>query len=78
MPGMAGATKVEVTEGGRGYTLWYTDRQVEIVRHGWASPGEHQQIRATMFALIGQVTGCALNEASLRGDSAEMRGSIRC
>lgn len=78
MPGMEGATKVEVAVDGRDYTVWYTDRQVEVVRHGWASPGEHQDIRADMIALIGHVTGCTLNEASLRGDSGEMRGSIRC
>lgn len=78
MPGMAGATRAEVTVGGRAYTIWYTDRQVEVVRHGWASPGEHQEIRATMIALIGQVTGCTLTETSLRGDSGEMRGKIRC
>ncbi len=78
MPGMAGATKAEVTAGGRDYTLWYTDNRVEIVRHGWANPGEHQQIRADMIALIPQVTGCTLSEASLTGDSGEMRASIRC
>jgi hypothetical protein len=78
MPQMAEAAKVEITAGGRDYTVWFTENQVEIVRHGWASPGEHQQIRATMIALIPQVTGCTLNEASLRGDSGEMRGSIRC
>lgn len=78
MPGMERATKAEVTVDGRDYTIWYTDRQVEVVRHGWASPGEHQGIRDTMIALIGQVTGCRLNEASLQGDSGEMRGTIRC
>ena len=44
----------------------------------WASPGEHQQIRADMIALIPQVTGCNLDEASLTGDSGELRASIRC
>ena len=78
MPGIAGATKAEVTAQGRGYTLWYTDTKVEIVRHGWASAGEHQAIRATMIALIPQVTGCRLNEGSLTGDSGEMRAAIRC
>jgi hypothetical protein len=78
MPGMANATKAEVTEGGRAYSLWYTETRVEIVRHGWVSPGDHQAVRATMIALIPQVTGCTLNEASLIGDSGEMRGAIRC
>lgn len=78
MPSMAGAQKAEVTANGRAYTLWYTDKRVEIIRHGWASVGEHQQIRADMIALIPQVTGCSLNEATLTGDSGEMRASIRC
>ena len=68
----------KVTAGGRDYTLWYDEKRVEIVRHGWASPGEHQAIRAEMIVLIPQVTGCTLNTASLTGDSGEMRAAIRC
>lgn len=75
---MVGAAKAEITANGRAYTVWYTDTRVEIVRHGWASPGAHQQIRADMTLLIPQVTGCTLNEASLTGDSGEMRAAIRC
>ena len=45
---------------------------------GGLPPGEHQQIRADMIALIPQVTGCNLDEASLTGDSGELRASIRC
>lgn len=77
-PTMMGTTKVEATANGRAYTIWYTDTRVEIVRHGWASPGEHQQIRADMIALIPLMTNCTLNEATLTGDSGEMRASIRC
>ncbi len=77
-PTMIGATIAETSLNGRAYTLWYTDTRVEIVRHGWASPGAHQQIRADMILLIPQVTGCTLNEASLTGDSGEMRASLRC
>ncbi len=77
-PTLMGATRADVTAGGRDYTLWYTEARVEIIRHGWASSGEHQQIRATMIALIPQVTGCTLNETTLTGDSGEMRASIRC
>lgn len=78
MPGMIGAVKAEVTAQGRDYTLWYTTTKVEIVRHGWAGPGDHQAIRATMIALIPHVTGCRLNEGSLTGDSGEMHASIHC
>ncbi|GAB1478863.1 hypothetical protein MASR2M74_14190 [Paracoccaceae bacterium] len=77
-PEFFGAQKVEVTREGRGYTVWHTDKRVEVVRHGYAKPGEHQEIRATMIALIPEVTGCKIYEKSLQGDSGEMRGSIRC
>lgn len=77
-PEFFGAQKVQVTRDGRTYSVWFTDRRVEVVRHGYARRGEHEGIRTTMVALIPQVTGCKLNERSLTGDSGEMRGSIRC
>ena len=77
-PEFFGARKVEVTRDGRAYSVWFTDKRVEVVRHGYARRGEHEGIRATMVALIPEVTGCKLNERSLTGDSGEMRGSIRC
>jgi hypothetical protein len=77
-PEFLGARKVEVARDGRAYTVWFTDSRVEVVRHGWAARGEHQAIRATMIALIPEVTGCTLNGRTLQGDSGEMRGSIRC
>ena len=77
-PEFFGAQKVEVSREGRNYTVWYTEKRVEVVRHGYAKPGEHQAIRATMIALIPAVTGCKLYEKSLQGDSGEMRGTIRC
>ena len=72
------AKRVDVSRGGRQYTVYYTDRRVEVIRLGYAKRGEHDDIRAQMIALIPEVTGCKLNEASLQGDSGEMRGSIRC
>ena len=77
-PEFFGARKVEVTRDGRAYSVWFTDKRVEVVRHDYARRGEHEGIRATMVALIPEVTGCKLNERSLTGDSGEMRGSIRC
>jgi hypothetical protein len=77
-PVMLGAQRLDTTVAGRGYTVFWTERKVEVIRLGWASPGEHQGIRATMIGLIPQVTGCTLNEGSLAGDSGEMRGTIRC
>lgn len=77
-PEFFGAKRVAVTREGRSYTVWHTEKRVEVVRHGYAKPGEHQAIRATMIALIPEVTGCKIYEKSLQGDSGEMRGSLRC
>lgn len=72
------AQRREVTRDGRSYVVFFTHKRVEVIRLGWASSGEHQAIRATMIALIPEVTGCRLTESTLQGDSGEMRGSIRC
>jgi ABC-type Fe3+-citrate transport system substrate-binding protein len=72
------AKRVDITQDGRQYTVYHTEKRVEVIRLGYASRGEHQAIRTTMIALIPQVTGCKLLERSLQGDSGEMRGSIRC
>ncbi|HCZ00018.1 MAG: hypothetical protein A3D16_02900 [Rhodobacterales bacterium RIFCSPHIGHO2_02_FULL_62_130] len=72
------ATRVDITRDGRQYTVYHTEKRVEVIRLGYAERGEHQAIRATMIGLIPQVTGCKLLERSLQGDSGEMRGSIRC
>lgn len=77
-PEFLAAERRDVTEGGRSYTLYFTEKRVEIIRLGHARAGEHQAIRATMIGLIPKVTGCLLVESTLQGDSGEMRGSIRC
>ena len=77
-PEFFNAKRVDVSRGGRQYTVYYTDKRVEVIRLGYAKRGEHDDIRAQMIALIPEVTGCRVNERSLTGDSGEMRGSIRC
>ncbi len=77
-PEFFAAKRADVTRDGRSYTVFYTDKRVEVIRLGYAARGSHQAIRATMIDLIPQVTGCKLTESSLQGDSGEMRGSIRC
>ena len=77
-PQMWGATRTDVTRDGRSYAVFQKGRQVEVIRLGWASPGEHQAIRATMIALVQSVTGCRLVETTLQGDSGEMRGRVAC
>ena len=77
-PEFFNAKRADVTRDGRQYTIYYTDKRIEVIRLGFAHRGEHDDIRAQMIALIPEVTGCKLNERSLQGDSGEMRGSIRC
>jgi len=77
-PEFFGATRSDVTRQGRHYTVFQTEKRVEVIRLGRAANGEHQAIRAAMIDLIPEVTGCKLIESSLQGDSGEMRGSIRC
>lgn len=77
-PGFFHAKRADVARNGREYTVFFTEKRVEIIRRGYARRGEHQAIRADMITLIPEVTGCKLNPASLQGDSGEMRGFIRC
>ena len=77
-PEFFGATRKEVVVSGRSYSVFQKGDRVEVIRLGRARRGEHQEIRATMIALIPQVTGCRLRESSLQGDSGEMRGSLSC
>ncbi len=77
-PAMLGAARTEVTRGGHDYVVFQKGHRVEIIRLGYARRGEHQAIRATMIDLIPEVTGCRLREASLTGDSGEMRGLLSC
>jgi hypothetical protein len=77
-PEFRGATRHEVSRDGRDYVLYHKGNRVEIVRLGYVSRGQHQAIRATMIALIPEVTGCRLREATLQGDSGEMRGNVTC
>lgn len=77
-PQFLGATRTDVTRDGRAYTVFQKEERVEVIRLGYARRGEHEAIRATMIALIPDVTGCKLVESSLQGDSGEMRGRLRC
>ncbi|MDT8856926.1 hypothetical protein RNZ50_18185 [Paracoccaceae bacterium Fryx2] len=77
-PVMTGAERVEVTRAGRSFVVFHTATRVEVIRLGYARPGEHRAIRATMVDLIPQTTGCRLVASTLQGDSGEMRGRITC
>lgn len=77
-PEFFGATIYDAIRDGRAYVVFQKKNRVEVIRLGYATAGEHRAIRATMIALIPEVTGCRLIERSLTGDSGEMRGNLRC
>lgn len=77
-PEFFGAARTDVTVNGRDYTVFQKGERVEVIRLGYATRGQHQEIRATMIELIPRVTGCKLQESTLQGDSGEMRGSLDC
>lgn len=77
-PEFLGAMRRDVVVSGRSYAVFQKGNRVEVIRMGPARRGQHEEIRATMIALIPQVTGCALIESTLHGDSGEMRGRLRC
>ena len=77
-PSMQGAQSQTATLNGRDYTVWWTTAEFEIVRHGWANPGQHRQIRADMLTLVPQVTGCPILDSAVTGDSGEIHGPLTC
>jgi hypothetical protein len=77
-PEFLGATRTDITVNGRDYAVFQKNERVEVIRLGYATRGEHQEIRATMIELIPVVTGCKLRDSSLQGDSGEMRGTLNC
>ena len=77
-PQMFGAERTDAVRDGRRYVLYRKGNAVEVIRMGFAAPGEHQAIRAMMIALIPELTGCRLLDATLQGDSGEMRGRVAC
>lgn len=77
-PEFFGAQRVDTSVNGRNYTVFFTEKRVEVIRLGYAVRGEHAAIRNDMIELIPHATGCRLIASSLRGDSGEMRGSIAC
>lgn len=77
-PELYGGTRHDVRVEGRNYVLFQRDKTVEVIRLGFALPGEHQAIRARMIDLVPQVTGCNPVVSTLRGDSGEMRMRVSC
>ena len=61
-PQFFGAARTDVQRDGRSFTLYQKGETVEVIRLGYARRGDHQGIRATMIALIPEVTGCRLIE----------------
>lgn len=77
-PRMLGGARHETTVQGRDYVVYKKGKQVEVIRLGWASPGEHQQIRATMIEIVPWLTGCDVVPSTVQGDSGELRARVTC
>ena len=77
-PTMLGATRYTAQIDGRDYVVFLKGNQAEVIRLGWAPPGAHHAIRATMIDLIPQLTGCTVVPSTWKGDSGEMRGRVTC
>lgn len=75
---MRGGERHEVERNGRSYVLYHTDTMAEVIRLGYARPGEHAAIRTDMVDMIPVVTGCRVDESSVKGDSGEIRAKLRC
>lgn len=77
-PLMFGGARHETTLDGRDYVVYRKDDRVEVIRKGWASPGEHQAIRATMIEIVPWLTGCDVRPSTVEGDSGEIRARVTC
>lgn len=77
-PLMMGGARHETQIEGRDYVLYKKGNQVEVIRLGWADPGEHREIRATMIELVPWLTGCDVVPSTVQGDSGEMRARVTC
>ena len=77
-PLMMGGARHETNIEGRDYVLYKKGNQVEVIRLGWADPGEHRRIRATMIELVPWLTGCDVVPSTVQGDSGEMRARVTC
>lgn len=77
-PQFFGATRHDVMRSGRHYVVYATEKEVEVIRLGWAGRAEHDGIRADMLAVIPETTGCQPVASTLQGDSGEMRGRLTC
>jgi len=77
-----GAEAGRITLDGRDYAV-YVDRdrarpRVQVIRLGYARRGQHEAILAAMPRAAEAVSGCALVEGSVQGDSGVMNARLDC
>ena len=77
-PLMFDGAKHETTVEGHRYVVYKKQNRVEVIRLGWADPGEHRQIRATMIEIVPWLTGCDVVPSTVQGDSGELRARVNC
>ncbi|MEZ5751356.1 MAG: hypothetical protein R3D60_05090 [Paracoccaceae bacterium] len=76
------APRQDIRIDGRLYAVYVTppgrDRQVQVIRLGWARRGDHVAILAAMRQAAVQASACALVEGSDQGDSGVMTARLDC
>ena len=77
-PTFFGAVQSTTTVEGREFTVFQKENRAEVVRLGWANPGERRGMRERMILAAEQATGCQANPASFEGDDGEARMTLRC
>lgn len=77
-PQFLGAEGRTVHAAGRDFTLFRKGNEVQIIRHGMASPAERARLLGVMPAVIEADTGCKVLPKSLNGDAGVIRARIRC
>lgn len=73
-----GAERYTATRDGHDYVLLRKGNRFEIIRLGYATSGQHRDIRETMIRLVPDLTGCQVKSKRYEGDSGEMRGKLDC
>ena len=75
---MLDAQRHDVVVEGRSYTVFRDGHRVQVIRLGYATPAQRQDIPAQMLRAVALATGCSPVSASFQGDSGERRGRITC
>lgn len=77
-PRFMNATRNDVVIEGRSYSVFRDGNRAQVIRLGYASLAERQDIPDQMLRAVALATGCTPVAASFTGDSGERSGRITC